>query len=1004
MKQQNFNHIIQGLKNILEYQDLRKAQIDIFKEFLENPELQTTGIFDLATGFGKTRMMNVLASAFLHSNPQGKIIVVVPTVDLIKDSNGNGMMKRFIDYHQMYSHEPLDIGAFYTHSKQTKNQVIVTTYSSLKNLATKINPEDIGLLLLDEAHHAVSKNRSDTIRLFKNACWYGLTATPAYSPDKDLSALLGSVIAEMNTPQAIKDGLLTSCKNVLLSSKIKVDLSKIKKDTQGNYEEKEFESVLQKALKAYQDEGNATNWKNVHNLIAHEIALFYQNYIDETIGAVQNKKCMINCRSQAEARLQAHTLNKVFGKMVAGTWTSDSKDKSVLNKFVNGNLPILCQVGKLSEGFDMPELDMCINYPTCSRVVEAQRGGRVLRLNPQNQSKFSLIVDIVFSHPEYDNPILSSHANGQVLYRDIIGKSVILNEKKDTTKALSSSTHVKKSSSQLKLSSFEIISSIEDLITLENSFLEQNNAYFIRENWLSAQELYHQFFANLNEIRPLLKKAFEEKITFSQEDKSIPLVQKNGQTYFLANTPNSLQQFEIYAKNNHIDLKKRHHNNKREGMLTSRDLYKLFLTNPNDLRKLLKIGLEESITFHVEKKSFPLIEVIVTGGRSTPALNEHPVALQKFEELANAHNIQLKLRDSNPVQPFISLSDLRERFIFAQAEVSALLKDIFLEKASFKLGNKIIPLIILNQAKHQLGIYNHPKALHHILKLANERNVRIVNRNIIKNKHSTILTLNELKKQFSISIHNLRMLLKKCIEEKIAFSDGELSRPLAEYVTLSGHPFLALNAHPNAVKKFETICKNNGFLIKNKKEGMLTVYDLAKILHTTFSKLNPYLDKYFNQNKTFEVNGVTYPLIEQVKSSSSTILALHEHPEALEQFKNLLREENCPFGYSHKRLGMLSVHDLYRTINKSMEVTLPLFKKLFDKKATFFVDGKPYPLIEMVCSRRYSLILAIHEHPKALEAFLQEAKKMGITLEPRTQKITTQKISTKQDNQRQNNG
>ena len=87
-----------------------------------------------------------------------------------------------------------------------------------------------------------------------------------------------------------------------------------------------------------------------------------------------------------------------------------------------------------------------------------------------------------------------------------------------------------------------------------------------------------------------------------------------------------------------------------------------------------------------------------------------------------------------------------------------------------------------------------------------------------------------------------------------------------------------------------------------------------------------------------------------------------------------------------------------------MEVTLPLFKKLFDKKATFFVDGKPYPLIEMVCSRKYSLILAIHEHPKALEAFLQEAKKMGINLEARTQKITTQKISTKQDNQRQNNG
>ena len=95
--------------------------------------------------------------------------------------------------------------------------------------------------------------------------------------------LLGSVIAEMNTVQAVKDGLLTPCKNVLLSSKIKVDLSSVSKIATGEYNEAELEKALSQALKSYQENGNAKNWKNVHELIANEIAVFYQNYLDDYV-------------------------------------------------------------------------------------------------------------------------------------------------------------------------------------------------------------------------------------------------------------------------------------------------------------------------------------------------------------------------------------------------------------------------------------------------------------------------------------------------------------------------------------------------------------------------------------------------------------------------------------------------------------------------------------------------------------------------------------------------
>ena len=732
MKQQNFNNLISGIKSFLPISDLRPAQKDIFEEFLSRvDENLTKGFFDLATGFGKTRMMNVLTEGYLSQNPKGKVVVVVPTQSLVKDENGEGMIKRFQDFHQMYYSEPLSIGSFYSYGKDTTSNVIVTTYSSLNAFVNNINPNEVGLLLLDEAHHSLSEKRMDAIKEFSNACCYGLTATPAYSPDKNLENLLGSVISEMNTVQAVKDGLLTPCKNVLLSSKIKVDLSSVSKTTTGEYNEAELEKALSQSLKSYQENGNAKNWKNVHELIANEIAVFYQNYVDETVGKVQGKKCMINCRSQAEAKLQARALNKLFGKTVAGTWTTDTKDKTILNKFVNGNLPILCQVGKLSEGFDMPELDMCINYPTCSRVVEAQRGGRVLRLNPKNENKFALIVDVVFAHPDYDNPILSSHENGQVLYRDITNKSVIISDKKmdERVGVLEPRARKERSSSKLSLEVFDIFSNVEELTTLEN------------------------------EAAGVLK------------EQDIPL--------------------------------------KREGMKASSDLKYLLGKRDVFLSEQLKKYHDENKMFEVGGIQYPLVEKVRSGSQITLALHEHENALETFKKL--------------------------------------------------------------------LGL-------------------------------------------------DKRIL---------------------------------------------------------KREGMKSSRDLALLLKKSKSFFKEKLQKCYDENKTFEVEGVQYPLVVKVLSGRKTALALHEDPQAFETFKMLL-EEDC----SLKREGMKSSVDLVLLFKKGSQFFAKKLKKCYDENRTFKIDGIQYPLTEKVRSAGQQ-ILALHEHPKALETFKQLLVQEGIVLEER--KVSSQK-------------
>ena len=919
MKQQNFNNLISGIKSFLPISDLRPAQKDIFEEFLSRAdENLTKGFFDLATGFGKTRMMNVLTEGYLSQNPKGKVVVVVPTQSLVKDENGEGMIKRFQDFHQMYYSEPLSIGAFYTYGKDTASNVIVTTYSSLNAFVNKINPNEVGLLLLDEAHHSLSEKRMDAIKEFSNACCYGLTATPAYSPDKNLENLLGSVISEMNTVQAVKDGLLTPCKNVLLSSKIKVDLSSVSKTTTGEYNEAELEKALSQALKSYQENGNAKNWKNVHELIANEIAVFYQNYVDETVGKVQGKKCMINCRSQAEAKLQARALNKLFGKTIAGTWTTNTKDKTILNKFVHGNLPILCQVGKLSEGFDMPELDMCINYPTCSRVVEAQRGGRVLRLNPKNENKFALIVDVVFAHPDYDNPILSSHENGQVLYRDITNKSVIISDKKmdERVGVLEPRARKERSSSKLSLEVFDIFSNVEELITLENEAdieLKAQGIPLKREGMKSSNELGLLFNTNFKFFIEKLQKYYNENKTFEIDGVQYPLVEKAKSgtkiALFLHEHKNALEMLKKLLKNDGVDLEIPL---KREGMKTSRDLGNLLGKWYVFLAKLLKKCYDENKTFEVDGIQYLLVEKVKSVSKITLALHEHPKALELFKKLFGKEGFELEI----PVKREGMKSSVDLKRLLGKG-------DIFLKKQ-----------------------------------------------------------------------------LQKYYDENKTFELNGVQYPLVERVKSGTQITLALNEHPFALEVFKKLLKKEGidWDITSKREGMKSSRDLVLLFKKDSKFFSKQLQKYYDENKTFEIDGIQYPLVEKVKSGSQIVLALHEHENALEVFKKLLKKEGDDLDLSSKREGMKSSVDLKRLLGKRDIFLKKQLQKYYDENKTFEIDGIQYPLVEKVKSGP-NIVLAIHEHPKALETFKQLLEKEGIVLKER--KITSQKSKMIMDNPHQ---
>ena len=544
-QQKNFDALKRGLTSILSDQNkigsIRPSQQKILKDFIQDPAQYKKGIFDLATAFGKTRIMALLADAY-QQNAGHRIVIVEPTRELVHQISAE-----FFEY---FSGKK-KIGRFFAHHKDTKPSILVTTYNSLGKLAQTIDSKSVGLLLLDEGHHAVSDRRMEVVRQFSNACQYGMTATPDYSEDRTLKNLLENTIAHIDIRQGINDGILSPLSNMILFSKFQMDLSKIRRCGTGEYDITEYHQAFAKALSPLHTPNTEDiGWQDAHRCIAREVALFYQSI------APSKKHCLINCHTQEEAQIQAEEINKAFGKKVAGVWTTDTQNTHALSDFESGRLSALCQVGMLQEGYDYPAQDLCINYPTASWVRATQRGGRTLRLDPQNPDKQATIVDIVFGYPGSQNPYTSARKNGQVLYSDVVKaiyvapKSLSSFERKQTL-SFPPTIH-------LDLKHFKVVSNIRNLLTLKRKDQQQEAAEYVPPKlpgMLSANDLSDIMGGTPNKYLELLQEIHQNpelNLHCAEDGQTFQLVHYvksgNTETYCLSNHSEAMKFFtEICA-------------------------------------------------------------------------------------------------------------------------------------------------------------------------------------------------------------------------------------------------------------------------------------------------------------------------------------------------------------------------------------------------------------------------------------------------------------------------
>lgn len=303
------------------------------------------GLVVAATGVGKTYL-----SAF-DSRDFNKILFVAHREEIIKQA-----MQSFKNIRPEKS-----MGYFYSDVKENNKDIVfalVQTLGKEKYLNKEFFTKDyFDYIVIDEFHHASSKNYQKILDYFAPKFLLGLTATPERLDGKDILSICDyNLVYEVTLKDAINKGDLVPFRYYgIYDDTVNYDNITF---LNGKLNEKELEQAL---------------------MIAKRDNLVLGNYNKYT-----SKSCIGFCSSRNHASHMAKSFNKAGVKSLAvysGIQSEYCEERSsALNKLRTGEVQVLFTVDMFNEGLDIPNIDLVLFLrPTESPTVFLQQLGRGLR-------------------------------------------------------------------------------------------------------------------------------------------------------------------------------------------------------------------------------------------------------------------------------------------------------------------------------------------------------------------------------------------------------------------------------------------------------------------------------------------------------------------------------------------------------------------------------------------------------------------------------------------------
>lgn len=162
------------------------------------------GIAAVVTGGGKTVFAFLCIERFLHDNPDGRVVIVVPTLSLLD--------QWAVDLAESFDLDESEISLYSGDGwAQEQRQLSLIVLNTARNLAEDLCNHTSCMLVVDECHRAGSPENARALS-GRHSASLGLSATPERPSDegldKELIPQLGRIIFTYDYEQALDDQVI----------------------------------------------------------------------------------------------------------------------------------------------------------------------------------------------------------------------------------------------------------------------------------------------------------------------------------------------------------------------------------------------------------------------------------------------------------------------------------------------------------------------------------------------------------------------------------------------------------------------------------------------------------------------------------------------------------------------------------------------------------------------------------------------------------------------------
>jgi DNA repair protein RadD len=337
------------------------------------------------TGSGKTVIFSYIAAGMAQNNK--RILIVAHRRELLKQISG-ALKKVGV------SHAVLAGG---TPGVPIANVVVASVFTLVRRMKS-MKPFD--LIIGDEAHHFTPDSSwGKVVTGFPSARVLGVTATPERLDGKGMGQMFDDMVMGPTVAELTAQGFLS---NAVVYAPSAPDLGTVG-TRMGDYVSKQLEDAMDKPI------------------ITGSAVKHYGKYAD-------GKKAIAFCVSVKHAKDVAEDFrNAGYAASHIDGGMDETERDGVLKAFEDGTVQILTSCDLVSEGFDLPSVEVAILLrPTKSLGLFLQQCGRAIRPHPDKEK--TIILDHAGNtarHGFIDDERDWSLADGYVANRGINGDKVV---------------------------------------------------------------------------------------------------------------------------------------------------------------------------------------------------------------------------------------------------------------------------------------------------------------------------------------------------------------------------------------------------------------------------------------------------------------------------------------------------------------------------------------------------------------------------------------------------